>query len=811
MGDVRGTRVALSAGAAFAGWVAILVALNITGHPLIAGATFVGLAVLALRQGMLRLVVLSLVIGAGLLLVVPGVAMVDGSFTVGYAASLVTPEGSDWLWALCAVLRIPAQVLAAALLVLVPARLLLAGAGRLSPNTALLAGLAARLRPLLGRDVRLVRDELASRGLRIGRGTPIAERARGVAALWEAIVSGLLDRAFQTAAALETRGYGVAPPTIDAFGHPELQDGVRRDRAIDRLVIVASVALVVGTIWARAAGQLAPPAMHALGDASAAPNAVAGLLAALGGAIGLLPLQSRRSPTTTTSATDTSRAAARATQPIELRVANASMTYPATEAASLQNVSLVVAPGELVVVTGASGSGKSTLLDVVTGVAPRATGGVRRGEVRLGAHVLGATRRVSDARVAAVFQDPEAHVLVGQVSEEVAFGLRHAGIPIAEIERRVLHALTQLDVRHLARRDCATLSGGELQRVLLAAALVLEPAVLVLDEPTSQVDAASERRFWDAVDDARRTRGIGVLAAEHRLDHVLTRADRIVVFDGGRIVADASAASIDDVAPQLRVDAYAGLAPAPIAPGAPTRLAVRIDRLDACTDDGADATARHTLLRGLALAAPAGAIITLEGPNGTGKSTLLRAIRGLHDDRAQVLVDGRARGGVGGSVRAIAFLSQGAGAMLPGRTVRHAIEDTCRRLDIDVAAAHLAIRAAALADRLDAHPSELSVGERQRLALVAATAHRPPVWLLDEPTRGMDAIARRWVAQHVLAHAAAGGIALVATHDPALAAAVATHRLRLDLRTGPTLLPVPRDAHGQIVVEPTSLPAEVDA
>ncbi len=804
------SRVALSVGAAFAGWVAILVTLNVTGHPLISGATFVGLAVLALRQGMARLVVLALVIGAGLLLVVPGVAIVDGSFEVGYAATLVTPHGTDWIWAGLAVLRIPAQVLAAALLALVPARLLLAEAGRLSPDTALLAGLAARLRPLLGRDVRLVRDELASRGLRIGRGAPIAERARGVVALWEAIVSGLLDRAFQTAAALETRGYGVASPTSDAFEHPELHDGVRRDRAIDRIVLALALALVAGAVWARSAGLIAPPAMHALGDGSAAPNATAATLALIGMAIGLVPLRARSIDSRASSLRTTSPQPT--TAPSELRVRGVTMTYPAASGPSLHDASITVAPGELVVITGASGSGKSTLLDVVTGVAPRATGGVRRGEVRLGTHVLGATRRAGDARVAAVFQDPEAHVLVGQVAEEVAFGLRHAGVAIDEIEQRVLHALDQLDVRHLARRDCATLSGGELQRVLLAAALVLEPAVLVLDEPTSQVDAASERRFWDAVDEARRIRGIGVLAAEHRLDHVLARAGRIVVFSGGRVIADASAAAIHEAAPQLRTDAYAGLAPRPVVQGALARLTVRIDRLDAGAADATDHGVRHALLRGLAFAAPPGSIITLEGPNGTGKSTLLRAIRGLHDDHAGVLVDGRARGDVGRSVRALAFLSQGAGAMLPGRSVRLAIEETCRRLGIDVAHAHHALAAAALADRLDAHPSELSVGERQRLALVAATAHRPPVWLLDEPTRGMDADARRWVAQHLLAHASSGGVALVATHDPALAAAIATHRLRLDLRTGPSLVPVQRDARGQIVVEPTSIAApEVQA
>jgi energy-coupling factor transport system ATP-binding protein len=322
--------------------------------------------------------------------------------------------------------------------------------------------------------------------------------------------------------------------------------------------------------------------------------------------------------------------------------------------------------------------------------------------------------------------------------------------------------------------------------------------LLILDEPTSQVDAASERRFWDAVDDARRTRGIAVVAAEHRLDFLRTRADRVVVVADGRITADVSIVDADSVAGSLLADPYVGLVPAPVPVAAVARLQVRVDRLVV----GEGTSEARSLLRGLSLAVSPGALVTLEGPNGAGKSTLLRAIRGLHPSAIDVRVDGQARGDVGASVRQVAFLSQGAGALLPGRTVRHAIEQTCRRLRLDVAAAHAALVAAGLADRIDAHPSELSVGERQRLALVAATAHRPHIWLLDEPTRGMDAHARRWVACHLLAHAAAGGVVLVATHDSALAAAVATHRLRLDLQTGPTLLPVRRDAMGRVVAEP---------
>lgn len=778
----------LAAGSA---WLAVLVSLNVTGDPAVSGTAFVALSILALRTGHRRLLVLSLVVGAGMLLLVPGVAIVDGSWAVTFREWRPPATPAEWLLAAGSALRVPAQVLAATFLAIVPARLLLAGAARLSPDTALLGALAARLGPLLARDARLVRDELASRGLRVGRTAPLVERARAVGAMWEAVVSGLLDRSFVTAASLHARGYGIAPSTTGPLRHPDLADGRERDRRVDRFVVLLAAAFVAVVLLSRSAGELDAPALGALGGAAAVPGAAALLAAVLAASLALAPLLAAGAATVDRA--PAVQPASGATTPARLELCEVSMTYPGSAAPSLRSVSLVVEPGELVVVTGASGGGKSTLLDVVSGVAPRATGGCRAGEVRLGRAVLDHLHDGCRGRVAAVFQDPESQVLVGRVAEEVAFGLRHGGVQAGELDARVLDALDRLDVRHLARRDCSTLSGGELQRVLLAAALALQPAVLVLDEPTSQVDAASEARFWDAVDCARRDRSIGVLVAEHRLAHVATRADRVVQVEAGRIVADLPARDAADRLPLLATDAFAQLAPAPLPADSPTRLAVRVDRLDV----GADG-ARRTLLRGLAFAAPAGATITLEGPNGTGKSSLLRAIRGLHGG-AVVAIDGRLRGEVGASVRQVAFLSQGAGALLPGRSLRHAIEETCLRLGIDTGHARAALSAAGLGERLDAHPSELSVGERQRLALVASTAHRPPVWLLDEPTRGMDAASRRWVALHVLAHAQAGGVTLLATHDPELAAAVASHRLRLDLRTGPSLLPVERGAGGRIV------------
>ncbi|MEO6867085.1 MAG: ATP-binding cassette domain-containing protein [Gaiellales bacterium] len=795
----------LGPGAALAGWASILVALNVTGHPLVAGATFIGLVVLARRAGLGRLIVLALVIGAMLLLVVPGMSLIDGSFQFSFrdGAWQLPSETVGWLAAVAGALRIPTQVLAVVLLAIVPARLLLAATSRVSPGTALLGGLATRLRPLLVRDATLVRDELASRGLRIGRGAPFGERARGLLALWEAIVSGMLDRAIQTAATLETRGYGTQNPNMEPLAASELSDGMHRDVVRDRLVLLASIGLVIATLAGRANGTLIAPSAHSFGEAPTTPGAAVLVAAMLGLAVGLIAslrsdvVRSARSPVRGGVATANGEA-------LTLVVDEVSMRYPDADSDAVSEASLRVAPGELVVLTGASGSGKSTLLDVVTGVAPRTTGGTRRGSVRLGAHVLGAVRGSADARIAAVYQEPEGQVLVGHVAEEIAFGLRHAGVATAQIEQRVFEVLDQLNLRGLAQRDCGTLSGGELQRVLLAAALVLDPALLVLDEPTSQIDAASERRFWTAVDVARRERGIGVLVAEHRLDHVSLHADRVLVFTGGRLTKEVPATRLAELAPELLADAYAGLVPHQILPYAPIRLSLRFDRIDVGDERSSEPV--RTLMRGFSCAIPGGAIVTLEGENGTGKSTLLRAIRGLHPSSGGVQIDGQPRGKVGDSVRRFGFLSQSAGALLPGRTVQHAIEDTCRRLGIDVRAAHEALAGAGLSDRLHSHPSELSVGERQRLALVTAVAHRPTIWLLDEPTRGMDAIARRWVASWALAHAAAGGVVIVATHDPLLAAAIATHRLRLDLRTGPSLIDVPRDSSGRVIETDPSVP-----
>ena len=215
-------------------------------------------------------------------------------------------------------------------------------------------------------------------------------------------------------------------------------------------------------------------------------------------------------------------------------------SYSGAGEPALRDVSLSVEAGELVVVLGSSGCGKSTLLRAFAGLVPHFHGGRFSGRVE----VAGLdTRRHRPAEltgvVATLFQDPEDQVVFSGVAAEVAFGLENVGTPPREIEGRVRDALAAVEAEQLAERAIVTLSGGELQRVCLAATLALEPSLLLLDEPTSQLDPDVADAVLELACRLARERGAAVLVAEQRPAGPLARADRVVFLDSGAIVLDA--------------------------------------------------------------------------------------------------------------------------------------------------------------------------------------------------------------------------------------------------------------------------------
>jgi energy-coupling factor transport system ATP-binding protein len=480
-----------------------------------------------------------------------------------------------------------------------------------------------------------------------------------------------------------------------------------------------------------------------------------------------------------------------------------SYRYPGAALPALDDVSLTIEPGELVVIAGGSGSGKSTLLRAVSGLVPHFHGGTFAGTVTVGGRD---TRSHGPGELAAtvgtLFQDPETQVVMGTVRAELGFGLRNRGLGDPQVARGVEEAALALGISPLLDRVTAELSGGELQRTALGAALAGRPEVLVLDEPTSQLDPVAGDELIGLLRRANEDADTTILLAEHRLERCLHAADRAIALEHGRIVCDGTPAEFlawaVSHAPALATPGatlLAGVGCEPVAGVKRARSALRRRGLlpEAGTDaDWAKSTSipdksstrrwrrgaaqgqpalelrgvwhelrsGPVLLRGVDLTLAPGERVALLGRNGAGKSTLLRHAAGLMTPtRGTVRADGR-----------VALLMQNPTDYL----VHERVADEAPA----AALAAVGLAGAAFADR---HPRELSGGEKQRLALAVVLGDLdrdspPAVLCLDEPTRGMDRDHKRSLTTLLQG---IGGAVLVATHDTEFAASLAQRVLLL--------------------------------
>ena len=493
-------------------------------------------------------------------------------------------------------------------------------------------------------------------------------------------------------------------------------------------------------------------------------------------------------------------------------------TYPQRTSPALRGVTWDVAEGEFVLVAGPSGSGKSTLLRCLNGLVPHFSGGVLAGQVSVaGLDAVKAGPRVLSRHVGFVAQDPEAQAVLDRVEGEIAFALENAAVPPDEMRRRVEEVLDLLDLTPLRNRRLHTLSGGERQRLAIAAALALRPRVLVLDEPTSQLDPQSAEDVLRALVRLNDDLGLTIVLAEHRLERIVRYADRLTYLDAGRVVADGPVRAVLPrlpVAPPLvqlagALDwqptpltvkearpfaaALAGVAgvplSAPVAPAPSTASPVL-----AVTDLRFSYNG-HATLKNVSFSIAAGEAVALVGRNGSGKSTLLKCVVGvLRGQSGEVRVNGRPTRGrdVADICREVGYLSQNPDDLLFADTVADEVRATLRNhglaLPPDEVAAQLArLGLGALAD---IYPRDLSVGQRQRVALAAVTATRPRLLLLDEPTRGLDRPAKEALVALWRGWLAEGAALLLVTHDVELAATIATRTIMLSqgevIAAGPT-------------------------
>jgi energy-coupling factor transporter ATP-binding protein EcfA2 len=413
-----------------------------------------------------------------------------------------------------------------------------------------------------------------------------------------------------------------------------------------------------------------------------------------------------------------------------------SFAYPEAESV-LRDVDLDLEPGEVVGLFGSSGSGKSTLLRALAGLVPHFHGGRFSGRVEIDGLD---TRRVRPAELAGtvgtLFQDPEDQVVFTRVDAEVAFGLENVGTPPAEIVPRAFEALDAVGAAHLADRPVAELSGGELQRVCLASVLALRPRLLLLDEPTSQLDPDGA----EAAIELARSSGATVVVSEHRPDRVLEACDRVLFLEGGRVREDGL---LDAWLPQEAVVPEAEPAGKPVC------------RLERVSFDFPE----RPVVRDVSLTVGRGEIVALVGPNGSGKTTLAKLAAGLLEPLAgRVVRTGRA-----------CYLSQDPGRYL---VAERADAEVALAVDGDLERARRALSRLGLAGFEGRHPRDLSSGERERLALAAVLVAEPDLLVLDEPTRGVDPV-RKDELVRLLRAEAAGRATLVVTNDHVFAGAVA--------------------------------------
>jgi energy-coupling factor transport system ATP-binding protein len=348
--------------------------------------------------------------------------------------------------------------------------------------------------------------------------------------------------------------------------------------------------------------------------------------------------------------------------------------------------------------------------------------------------------------VATVFQDPEDQVVMDRVVNEVAFGLENVGTAPAEIRGRAEEALAAVDALHLAERRTVELSGGELQRVCLASALALRPRLLLLDEPTSQLDPAGAEAFLGAVERL----GSAVLLCEHRVARALELASRVHFVEAGRTLVDASLEAALEWLARERPAYLPDASPATAPRAAPGEVVVALEGVSF-------AYGGVPAVHGASLEVRRGEVVVLEGPNGSGKTTLAKLAAGLlRPASGRVLGYGRAT-----------YLSQDPGRYL----VRdRADEEVAVGVGGDVARAAAALEAVGLAWAAERHPRDLSSGERERLGIAAVAVSEPDLLVLDEPTRGVDPERKRELARWIHAQAARGQAVLVATHDRSLPA-----------------------------------------
>lgn len=481
-----------------------------------------------------------------------------------------------------------------------------------------------------------------------------------------------------------------------------------------------------------------------------------------------------------------------------------SFAYPKQRENALENINLSVHTGEFFVLCGASGSGKSTLLRLLkTELAPH---GARGGDILFeGGPLELIGRREQAQRIGFVFQDPDDQIVTDKVWHELAFGMESLGYDSQTMRRRAAEMASFFGIESWFHKDVSELSGGQKQILNLASVMAVQPSVLILDEPTGQLDPIAAADFFAVLSRINRELGTTVIMAEHRLEEAFAIAGRAAVLDKGRLIC---AGTPREVGSQLKNEGHAMFLSMPAA----MRVWASAESISECPVTASEGrrwlqgyAEKHELrplpdraehrypqepavkaeelwfryekeqpyvVRGLSFAVGKGELFAMLGGNGVGKTTCLELLAGLlKPQRGELFANGR-----------IGLLPQEPKALFVGKTVHQDLLEVLdgRELTQERKSEMLAHASAAcrLNGLLDRHPYDLSGGEQQRAALAKVLLTEPDILLMDEPTKGLDADLKRGLAQVLLGLAERGKTIVMVSHDVEFCAQYA-HRCAL--------------------------------
>ena len=445
---------------------------------------------------------------------------------------------------------------------------------------------------------------------------------------------------------------------------------------------------------------------------------------------------------------------------------------------SIKDISFSIKPGECIILCGKSGSGKSTILRAVSGLAPVFYEGTLQGEIEVDERIPAELESEERAKLfGVVFQDPRSQFFMNTVQDEICFAAENIGIPSNKIKEMLNDISAFIGIEELLSRNIDELSSGQKQKVAIASSLILQPKVLILDEPTSNLDVQGTKILIEIIKKIKK-KGISIIISEHRLDSFKEVADRFLYINNGKLDETWTRNEFENLSNERLLGI--GLRPKTVVKSINNNIEDDKEPLLDIQSLSFHYKKTNSGIDNINLKLYKGEVVSLLGNNGAGKTTLCRVISGLLREKTGTI---KYKGKISNCKlrnKFCYFVMQDADYQLYSDSVSEEIalgKKVTEKLKQDLIESLNTFKLMELKDR---HPASLSGGEKQRVILAAAYCSDADIYILDEPTSGMDGDGLCAIIRWVKLLSEKGKVVIIITHDLLLAEATSNKFIYLE-------------------------------